>query len=86
MIRAEIDDEILTHLDVSEDALMLKNVDRDWLAIHLPTNNYLLSTNEQLININIGINEQWEHNNNENTNTDECNQNDKNIKIPEWKL
>lgn len=25
-----------THLDVSDDALMLKKVDFDWLAIHLP--------------------------------------------------
>ena len=30
-------DEIqLTHLDVREEALMLKNVDFDWLAIHFP--------------------------------------------------
>ena len=25
-----------THLEVSDEALMLKNVDRDWLAMHLP--------------------------------------------------
>lgn len=29
---------ILTHLEVSEEALMLKKVDLDWLAIHLPEN------------------------------------------------
>ena len=28
--------DIRTHLDVSEEALMLKKVALDWLAIHLP--------------------------------------------------
>lgn len=32
----KVNKEERTHFDVSDDALMQKNVDLDWLAIHFP--------------------------------------------------
>jgi len=34
----------LTHLDVSDDALILKKVDLDWHAIHFPVNTEALTS------------------------------------------
>ena len=35
---------ILTHFDVRDDALMLKKVALDWLAMHLPESNNIYLT------------------------------------------